>query len=449
MDRTVWCYCHSDLDGLASGAIVKQTYPNAWINITNYGRSRPLYKVKPGDLVFVTDFTLTLDEFVRLKQKNAEIVWIDHHKANYAEISAQGFDCAGIRRDDYCGAALTWMYLHQNMPPEAMPEAIKLVNDYDLWKFEDPRTKAFSYGSGLWDIRPGNPAGDAFWAKLLNNDDTHLKLVLKYGAHIQEYVELMQDTYCEDMAYYTSVPTPEGPKSVLALTIRAGNSSVFDRMDKSKVDAVFTGQYVANIGRYRCSMYSPDNIKEILPLVQMFGGGGHPKAAGWQADNFPLPPPQLKPPKDLKHQLEGFDKLTQLKQKSIILKQWVNRASHITMKAQAFHEDFGDMPALCINHQYLPDVLDVATQASDCINPKTSLPAKIYLSWAMTNTGWYRIGVAPTDTSTTLEDIKKQAMKLNPEVERTLVEFAGCLWWYQRDMPVRPPILPAPSVLTR
>ena len=444
MDRTVWCLCHTDLDGACSGAIVKQAYPNAWVHMTNYGRSRPIYKVKPGDLVFVTDFTLTLDEFLRLKQKGADIVWIDHHAANVKEIVANGFDCPGIRRDDYCGAALTWMYLHQNLPPEAMPEPIKLVNDYDLWKFEDPRTKAFSYGCGLWDIRPGNPAGDGFWSKLLSNDDTLFKLIIKYGSHIQEYVELMQDTYCNDLAYYTTIPTPMGPKNILALTVRAGNSSVFDRMDKEKVDALFTGQYVANIGKYRCSMYSPDNVKEILPIVQMFGGGGHPKAAGWQPNNFPIPPPQLKPYKDLKTVLAGYEKLNSIKQASVILKQWVNRASSITLRAQYFHSEFGNFPALCVNHQYLPDLLAVSTTASDCINPKTSVPAKVYLGWVMTNTGWYRCCVFPTDTTTSLDEIKAEIMRLNPEAERTLYSDGKGWWWYQRDIPVRPPIIETP-----
>lgn len=442
MERTIWCISHVDCDGAASAALVKQKYPNAWVHLTNYGKTRPLYKIKPGDLVFVTDFTLPLDEFQRLKQKGVEIVHLDHHKANYEQIHQQGLSFPGVCRDDYCGAALTWMYLNPTMPPEAMPDVVKIVNDYDLWKFEDPRTKNFSFGIGLYDIRPGNPQGDAFWQKLLSGDDTFLKLILKYGAHIREYVELMQDTYCDDLAYYTIISTPMGQKNILALTVRAGNSSIFDRMDKSTVDAVFTGQYVANIGNYRCSMYSPDNIKEILPIVQMFGGGGHPKAAGFQAPNYPLPVPQLKPSKPLTEVLEKYRKLETMRNNSIILKQWVARTAYITMRAQCFHDDFGDFAALCCNHQYLPEVLTVALNATDCINPKTSMPAKIYLGWVMTNTGWYRCCIFPTDNTVKSEDIKKEILKINPEAATTLTKDGEGWWWYQREIPVRPPITP-------
>lgn len=442
MEKSVWVICHSDLDGVCSGAVVRSRYPNCNVMITNYGRNRSLFKIKPYDMVFVTDFSLTLDEFYRLRQKNCEIIWIDHHKDNYETLQHQGWDCPGLRRDDWCGAALTWIFLNPDVPTEAMPDCIKLVNDYDLWKFEDPRTKDFSYGSGLYDIRPGNLSGDEFWKALFAGDQDRMNLVLKFGAHVRKYVELAQDTYCNDCAYYTQLPTPEGPKNILALTVRAGNSSVFDRMDKKNVDAVFTGQYVSNIGCYRCSMYSPDNIKEILPIVKMMGGGGHPKAAGFEANSYPMPAPELKAPVDMEKAIEGYKKLHEMRDGSVVLKQWINRSSGITLKAQYFHADMCGFPVVAVNHQFLPDLLQVASTASDCIDPKTSLPAKAYFGFVMTNTGWFRCCLYPSDTATTLQELEDAVKRTYMDAASTITKSYGGVWWYTRDLPVHPPIRP-------
>ena len=444
MDRQVWVITHSDLDGMCAGAIVKSVYPNATPMITNYGKFRSLYRIKPGDLVFITDFTLDLPEYQRLLSKGIEVVWIDHHEANYEllyEQDATTRDIPGIRRNDYCGAALTWMYFHPNMPAEMMPTIVKLTNDYDLWKFVDPRTKDMSYGLGLWDVRPGIRSGDLFWKDVLSNDPTKLNLVLKYGEHIRKYVEFRDETYCKDLAYYTTLQTPEGPKKLVAMAIRAGNSSVFDRTNKDGLDAVFTGQYVANIQRYRCSMYSPDNIKPILEIVKMFGGGGHPNAAGFQTDVYPIPTPEQKTPTAIDEAIAPYQKLLEMRRNSIILRQWCDRNSSISMKAEAFHvKDFAGFPTIAINHQFLPDVLAVSTTASDCINAETSLVAKIYLGFCMTNSGWFRCCAYPTDGSTSLDSIKDKIRRCCPDCSDTLTELEGGIWWYQRDCPVRPPI---------
>ena len=443
MERQVYCITHSDLDGMAAAAVVRERYPHCTVMITNYGKQRMIWKFKPGDLIFITDFTLTLDEYQRLAQKNCEIIWIDHHRRNYEELYTQGWQCPGLRRDDFCGAALTWMYFHPSMPPEAMPDVLKLVNDYDLWLFKDNRTKDFTYGVGLWDTRPGIKAGDEFWRDMFSNDPTRMNQVLKFGGLIRQYVESSQDTLCKDLAYYTSINTPEGEKRVLAMAVRAGNSSIFDRMDKSEVDAVFTGQYVSNIGRYRCSMYSPDNEKEILNIVTMFpGGGGHPKAAGFSTEAYPLKYPYLKPPVPIEEVIGWYEELNTLKHKASILKQWVDRAASITARVLSFHTTFCNYPTQAFNHYYLPELLNVSSTSTDCINPATSTPSKLMLGFVLTNTGWFRTCIFPSDTEVDMAAVKEDLIKTFGDNIKNLTEKNGGLWWYSRECPVTPTILP-------
>lgn len=439
--QPVWCFCHSDLDGVCSGAVVRQKYPNASVLLCNYGKPIPIYKCKPGDLVYVTDFSFPYNDFMRLKQKGCEIIWIDHHEANYQQLANAGWSCEGIRRNDYCGAALTWMYLHPAMDPEQMPQAIKFVNDYDLWQYKfGDKTKDFSIGIGLWDMRPGNRIGDALWKDLLSSDSSpRMELILKYGNHIRQYIELWQDTLCKDLAYKTTIQTKEGAKKILALTVRAGNSSVFDNMDKSDVDAVFQAQFIGNIGKFRCSMYSPDNVKEILPIVQEFGGGGHPKAAGFQFNSWPLPVPELKDPPNLKEAMKGYIELERIRNSSVILKQWISKACNITMRVTGFHAAFGGTPCLAFNHYCLFDMLPVANLATDCIDPDTQAAAKMYIGFVQTNCGWYRCSAYPTDTSTTIAEILETVKKSNPDADRTAEIIHDGVWWYTRDVPVKLP----------
>jgi hypothetical protein len=255
---------------------------------------------------------------------------------------------------------------------------------------------------------------------------------------------MAQDTYCADCAYYTTIPSPQGPKNILAMTVRAGNSSVFDRMDKSKLDATFTAQYVANIGLYRCSMYSPDNVKNIIPLVKMLDrdGGGHPGAAGFSGINYPLPLPTLKAPKPIDEVIAMYDKLVTMRKESVVLKQWFDRSASITVRASFFHAEVAGMESVCVNYQFLPDLLPVISTNTQAINQSKSIPIRAYFSWVMTNTGWIRCCMYPADSSITVDQIAEAVKKEYPDAESTLTKIYGGVWWYTRDLPIRPPIDP-------
>lgn len=437
--QPVWIISHADLDGMAAAAVVKERYPQASVMVANYNKHIPLYKCKPGDLVYVTDFSLTYKDFMGLRQRGCQIVWIDHHEENYTKLADAGWSCEGIRRNDYCGAALTWMYLHPNVSPTQMPQAIKYVNDYDLWIFRyGDVTKNFALGIGLWDTRPGTKTGDALWKDLLASDESRrMDLILKYGEHVRQYIQLWQETICGDLAYYTEIDFNGGKKKILALPIRGGNSSVFDQMDKSNVDAVFQGVYVANIGKYRCSMYSPDNEKIILPIVLHYGGSGHPKAAGFVSPDYPLPCPPITPkPPDLHKSLAAYKTLADLRDSSIILKQWLAKAGSITIRANAFHTEFCGLSAIAANHQYIADVVNYASLSTDCIDPETQMPAKVYIGFVMTNSGWFRCGAYPTDNSTSLQAILELVKDRNEEAKRTAIIAHNGVWWYEKAAPV-------------
>lgn len=444
----VHCVTHADLDGLTAGAVVKQYYPDAYVIITNYGKQLHLNKFKPGDTVFVTDFSLSKEVFDILADKKIRIIWIDHHKSAIDDLQAQGWNCEGIRRTDYSGAALTWMYFNPDKTFEQAPDFIKLVNWYDLWQHDkDPRVRAFSYGSGLWDIRPGYVQGGKFWNAMFSSSygDHMLGLVLKYGSDIQKYVETYQDALCKDLAYRVPLSTQNGMRTLLAMAIRPGNSSTFERQDVTGVDALFTCQYVAgDVQKYRCGVYSPDNVKEILDVALGFGGGGHPTAAGFTFPRFPIAYPQRTKPMPLHDAVKMYDDIYRMRLASPIITKYSDRSNSISAKIYGWHSELEGFKVMVFNHHYIPEMLPIIPMSTECINPEDGTVADLYIGYVMTNSGLFRCCAYPSSTSVDMTHVlavlQNKHMKDIDEDCYKYTLINGGIWWYQPNEPVAIPI---------
>lgn len=448
MYQTTHCIAHSDLDGLCAAAVVKQQIPDARIIITNYKKTIRVDKIKPGDIVYVTDFSLSKEVFEIIKNKPCRIIWIDHHESAIKQLTAEGWSCEGIRRTDYSGTALTWMYFNPDKTFDQAPDFIKLVNWYDLWQHDkDPRVRPFSYGVGLWDTRPGYMSGDKFWNKMFSNEfgDKLLSNIVKFGTTIQKYIESYHAALCKDLAYRTMLDTKNGPKKVVAMAIRPGNSSVFEGFSTSDDDAVFTGQYFpGEIKQYKCSMYSPDNKKEILDIACMFGGGGHPTAAGFTLPRYPLNYPPLSTPAPLEESVQMYEKLNMMRKESPILLKYAGRSNSITSRVIGWHTKFEGFRAIAFNHHYIPEMLPVLPTSVECIDEESGDVAELYVGFAMTNSGYFRCCAYPTSTSTKVEDVlttlqNKHMRDLNGEVYNFKL-INGGVWWYQPEEPIHIPI---------
>ena len=438
---------HSDLDGMAAAAVVKQQHPDASVIITNYKKPIRLNKFKAGDTVYVTDFSLSKEVFEEIQRKGIRIIWIDHHESAIQTLTSQGWDCEGIRRTDYSGAALTWLYFNPDKTFDQAPDVIKLVNWWDLWQHDkDPRVRKFNYGSGLWDLRPGYVAGDKFWSDIftVGKGDKILANAVKHGDTIQKYSERLQDVICEDLAYKTKIMTTSGNyKNAMTMLIRPGNSSVFERMDLSGIDVTLTCQYYAgSTKQYRCSCYSPDNNKEILDVAQQFGGGGHPTAAGFTVPVLPVDLPIRTTPKPLEQAVATYDGIYRQRLSSLILMKYANKSNGITAKICGWHTIIHGIKCIAFNYYYLPEMIPVLPVSLEVMDDEGNIP-DIYVGYVMTNSGYYRCCAYPTSTSVDMERIKK-TLNDNFAVLRGEGEgikmINGGLWWYASETPVQVPI---------
>ena len=446
----VWCITHCDLDGHAAGAVVKQHYPDANIIITNYNKPIRIDKVGHGDIVFVTDFSLSLEMFQMLERRRCRIIWIDHHETAIANMRQAGWDCEGIRNTEYSGAALTWMYFNVGKSFEHAPYFIKLVNWYDLWQHDkDPNIRPFQYGAGLWDTRPNTFQGSKFWDDLFSNSkgDMLVENIIRHGKVVQNYSVAYHTLLCKDLAYRTRVEFAGlGAREIMAMAIRPGNSSVFEGMNLDGIDATCTAQFITgDVNQYRCSMYSPDGVKEILDIVHAFGGGGHPNAAGFTSKQYPIHTPEYRKPVDLETVVAEYDKLYKMRCASPILLRYANRNNGIGAKVSACRTEISGFKCIAFNHQYIPESLSMLPTNIDCMDPDTGEIAELYVGYVMTNSGYFRCCACPTSTSV---DMMKVLDRLQSDNMKNLTEDAynfkiinGNVWWYSTTVPVK---IPAP-----
>jgi len=136
-------YYHDDMDGICSAAIVKTVYPDAKCVKCNYDN---IPEININDIkdkiVFVVDFSFDSKTMQWLKKESRIFCWCDHHKSAMERNPElwESDEIDGLRSLDKSGCELTWEWFS---PHKEAPLAVKLVGDYDMWKFKYLETKLF------------------------------------------------------------------------------------------------------------------------------------------------------------------------------------------------------------------------------------------------------------------------------------------------------------------
>ena len=445
-DQPVVVVSHTDLDGYTASAICKKRYPDCKIYYSNYGRTLPSAAFIPGCKMIVTDYSLLEHEFQKCKHLNINCIWIDHHKDNYLTLEQKGICWPGLRDANFCGAALAWKFL---FPGREMPMVVQHVNDYDLWKFKLPKTMEFASGIQLFEQRPAYKSC-FIWDKLLSDNPdiakSALDKVISLGEQIQTFGKTRDAIFCKDLTYKATL---QSGQRCLVAAIKGGNSTFFDSADKTGIDALCMSQYATDIKKYRCSVYSPDDIKEVLPIAKSFGGGGHPGAAGFQACDYPFPLPERKEPRPMSEVISEMRWILEARKNSPLVNQSACRSDRISLGSKTYTTSFQNVNKLClaINHPYLSELIRILPSAVDLIGQDIDEIATSIVGYTLTNSGWYRCGFYSLDQSKiNIEAFRNSLPKLDPNgrvdsvYEEDLGSLGKVMWWYSTDIPVIVPI---------
>lgn len=337
------CYHHNDLDGKAAGHCVHKYKPSDIQDTTSSyiscSYNDPFDKHTRSDIVFIVDLSIsesTYEKLLNVCKTARRVIWIDHHASSIKVVNAHRDELQKIGNliyfisDAACGAALTYAFLHctlekinklwnrENMyqikasysntnrtsiinvsiirfdkddPTSAtihhetinIPAWLYYVDDYDCWKKQDEQTEAFTLGLDCenYNVTRRHRDTEVFndiFDKL--NSQSYLDAVIARGLFVSEYLRTRYRSELKNTFEWTYEGTTFLCKN------GTGNSWNFDCLIE-RYDAVILFYYEGIYGKWKYSVFSTDKSSfSCQKFAEKFGGGGHPKAAGFSTDKL-------------------------------------------------------------------------------------------------------------------------------------------------------------------
>lgn len=286
------CFYHSsDFDGKCSGAIINYLFgpddaPKIEDELTlhpiNYGQDFPWDIIKENEIVFMVDFSLQPFSDMERLNDMCVLVWIDHHQEalKEAEKSEVKFRREKYRRIGIGACALVWEFAAKSYGLGPMPEAVRLLAEYDVWNHKNPKTLPFQYG--LRSYKNTGPENLEFWEKVFY-DSSFLEEVIKRGEPILAYEKEQLSAYAK-----SSFETKIEGLTAIALNRNMAGSMVFDSVYKEGTHDVMI-RFGWKNGEWDVSLYSTEESGvDVGAIASKFGGGGHKGAAGFQCKELPF-----------------------------------------------------------------------------------------------------------------------------------------------------------------
>lgn len=281
------CIYHGNCDdGFTAAWAIWKRWPNCKFVPGLYGKDPPSCSDKH---VLLVDFSYKRDVLEMLGQFAKSVTVIDHHKtaqadletfATYNPVDADNIEevlaatqpgLGNIRAwfdMEQSGAMMAWKFAH---PGALIPRFVEYIQDRDLWKFEyGEATKQFSASLRTY------PMEFEVWDKLI----PAAKDLVKDGeailrAHNANIAKFIKEVYDERIGDHT-VPVVNVPYHYA--------SDVAHAMLKEYPHAPFAACWFRRAdGMIQWSLRSEDSRVDVSEVAkQIFGGGGHRNAAGYQ-----------------------------------------------------------------------------------------------------------------------------------------------------------------------
>lgn len=398
---------HTDTDGIFCGGIIKSTHPDARIIQTNYGKTIDFSQLTDNQLLYVTDFSFSLEVMQELDRKY-NLIWIDHHPV-INEYKALGFNPKGLRSLDCSAAQLVWQH---EFPDQPVPRSVQYVSDYDIWAHKYPESLLFFYGFGTVDLYLNNWKGMSTFNSLLY-DEKYVDVILGVGKKIKQYIDTHNDIVCKDAVFKTTL----SGYSALACNIKNTNSLLFSS-SKEKSDILILYSYFSNIEQYRVSLFTNKENVAVNGIAKSYGGGGHPGAAGFTCRTLPFELP--KPATEHPSYENIFQSLREQLNNEPLIRKYVNSGLVPLLLSHSFalplnNNTFKDEEAASINS--INGNL-TGKYSSVCINHPSVHSEIFYLTGinyqydlgicvSLTNTGWYRYRICVLNPTINIYDVKE------------------------------------------
>lgn len=278
-------YHNRDLDGFASGAIVKRAYPDAKLIGFDYGQTLPLDEIPEGQPIIMVDVSLPMPEMESLAQRaHSQLTWIDHHISainDYREYTKdKDYFCNHVLENGISACEGAWKFLFPETP---IPTPVKLLGQYDTWRNQDVDNWENAVLPFQWGMREVCSSPETFPEVLFCDDGTMTQDILSSGRIILSYQDKQNALLAKRTAFTVHFM---GHVAICMNVCGAGSQTFKSVFDEAKHDIMMP--FFFNGKQWVYSLYTTKDNIDCSAIAKQNGGGGHKKAAGFQSDSFDL-----------------------------------------------------------------------------------------------------------------------------------------------------------------
>lgn len=268
-------YC---ADGFSAAILAKKALVAAGCRVSLFPARHgapPHPAVVRHDGIVMVDFCYPAEVMAELKNSVTEgqFLCLDHHATARPIIEGQPW---GVFDDQRAGVELAWDQFHSG----PYPDIVKWIADRDLWRWSCPESRAF--GRAL----AQEPWDETRWSHLLfSADAAELQEMVRKGNIIDDYVNSLTGA----MARKAIPLTLAGQDGWAVEAPGAFASDVGAVVSEQKGSFAAIWQITEEGKTLEVRLRSADsNVANVAVLAEKYGGGGHPRAAGFRMPSAAL-----------------------------------------------------------------------------------------------------------------------------------------------------------------
>lgn len=215
-----------------------------------------------GKNVVIVDFSYDRETIEYMIEKSLSLIVLDHHKTAYERLSGLPelhFD------NEHSGAILSWHFFHSGKEP---PRFLKYIEDRDLWKWDLPYSKEFS---AAFDMVPHD-----FFEFEKFEDDSVVDDAVNRGKYILAYSKTVIKKIADN-----AVERSWRGKKVMVVNSSHWMSEIGNKLAVD-CDFVVIWYYDHEKHKTKVSLRAFHEEIDVAEIAQIYGGGGHKKAAGFE-----------------------------------------------------------------------------------------------------------------------------------------------------------------------
>lgn len=315
---------HTDMDGISAREILRSflnqytEYKDIKTIAYNYEKDFDFASFNPEGLdVFAVDLSLKVNDIELISQVSHRFIMMDHHATSIRqfgstsdrllrivkpneESSNDEFKTLVLLDTSRCGAKIVYDVLKKTNCPDngdvaikllhhvnrtfddINPNTVNLIDQYDRWVYTDNEPvylNEYFYASN----RVKMPDREFYFLGILTARD--INEFLKIGRDIFDAKKIISNIQSDNFTQPTNITIGDKTYTVCRGYGFTNSLGFGDKMKEYDICETIR-HYDQKTGRYTVSLYTSNPDIDVSRIAELFGGGGHPGAAGFCSEEY-------------------------------------------------------------------------------------------------------------------------------------------------------------------